>query len=90
MQFYREKPSGGERTKIGGAITPPTISTKPRKCCKAAFPQPGCDQVATPGGTAPGLAIFLYLVLDFSFQLLDLMKLPLIFGFNQLICKYLF
>ena len=62
--------------KIGGENAPPTDLT----ICSL-----GVARWRHPGGTAPGLAIFLHLVLDFSFQLLDLTKLSLIFGFNQLI-----
>ena len=74
-----------------GANAPPTDSTKPQKR--------GYGRVSAtwvwPGGHTRGvqltdLAISFYLLLDFPFQLLDLMKPPLIFGFIQLICRDLF
>ena len=69
--------------KIRGAIAPPTNTIRPRKC--------SFGHIFTAlGGTAPRLVISPYLVLNFPFQLLDLTKLPLIFGFNQLIWEDLF
>ena len=89
--IYREKPNGGERTKIGGANAPPTDSNKPRKR--------GFGRVSTarvwPGGHTrgvelPGFVIWCYLLLDLQFWVLDLTKRPLIFGFNRLILEDLF
>jgi len=66
--------------KKGGANAPPITPIKSRKC--------GFFRVSAvrmwegghiQGVVLPAFAIWLYLVLDFSFQLLDLTKLPLIF-----------
>ena len=72
--------------KIGGANAPPTVAKKPQKH--------GFGRIFTawvwPGGQTqmvgvPGFERLFYPVLNFSFQLLDLMKLPLIVSFNRLI-----
>ena len=72
--------------KIGGANSP---TTNPNKLRKHGY---GCVSTAMvwPGGHTrlvglSHLVIPLYLLLVFPFQLQDLMKSPLIFGFNHLI-----
>ena len=77
--------------KIEGANAPPTPLTKPQKRGQSrvstAWVWPGGH---TRGVQLPSLAIFFYILLNFLFQLLDLTKPSLIFGFNQLICEDLF
>ena len=69
--FYRQKPRGERCEKIEGANAPPSSLTKPwkRGNCRifAAFLWPGGHSW---GGTASHFEIQLYLVLDFSLQLL--------------------
>ena len=69
--------------KIGGANAPPNLLTKPQK---RGFGHVFAARV-WPGGhtllvVLQGFAICFYRVLDFSFQLLNLTKQPLILGFN--------
>ena len=84
--FYRQKPRGERREKIGGENAPPTKVTKSRKrnfsSVFAAWLWPGGH---SRGVVPPGFAFWLYLQLAFLFQLLDLTKRSLIIGFNHLI-----
>ena len=84
--FYMQKPRGGRREEIGGANAPLTEMIRPRKRgfgrVFAAWLWPGGH---SRGVVTPGFAFWLYLQLDFSFQLLDLTKRSLIVGFNNLI-----
>ena len=84
--FYRQKPSGERREKIGGANAPPNSLTKPRKY--------GFGRVSVarvwPGGhtqlvVLPSFSICINLQLDLQFKSEILTKWPLIFGFNRLI-----
>ena len=77
--FYRQKPRGERREKIGGANAPPTNIKRPRK---RDF---GRVFGHTRLGQLPRLEIFPYLLLVFPFLLQNLIKRPLIFGFNRLI-----
>ena len=66
--FYRQKPRGERREKIGEPNAPPTEVTKPRKLnfshVSAAWLWPGGH---SRGGTPPRFAIQFNLVLDFPF-----------------------
>ena len=53
--IYKEKPSGGERTKIGRGNAPPTVSTKPQKC---GFGRVFVARWPHSGDTAPGFDDF--------------------------------
>jgi len=68
--------------KIGGANAPPTKSNKPRKWGQSRI----SAALVWPGGHTRlvglvRLVFWLYLLLVFPFQLQDLTKQPLIFGF---------
>ena len=76
--------------KIGGAYVPPNSLTKPRK---RGFGRVFVARV-WPGGhtllvVLPGFSICFYLQLDLQFMSEILTKWPLIFVFNQLICRVL-
>ena len=76
LAFYRQKPRRERREKIGGANAPPNSKTKPQKrsfgCVSAARVWPGGHTLLV---VLPDFAICFYLILDFSFQLLNLTKL---------------
>ena len=84
--FYRQKPRGERREKIGGANAPLTNTKRQRKRdfgrVFAAMVWPG-GHIRL--GQLPRLKIFPYLLLVFPFLLQDLTKQPLIISFNRLI-----
>ena len=77
----------GGCTKIGEQTLPQQTLPSCENATMAMFLPPWYGQVATPGvaGDLLCLAIHFYLLLVFPFQLQDLTKQPLIFGFNHLI-----